>query len=248
MLNEINRNSWVNFKFTPSKKPNWVCPNCGVCSLRFEDEWFKRKPNSVTAKENPKYFRNFPEKAKYQFTGFLNCENPSCRENVAVVGISGNFPEFSKRHTTYFIPKFFYPPLQIFPISEKCPKELEEHIRRSFSHYFNDPAAAANALRTAIEFIISEQGIAKFCEKGKLKSLHSRLEEFGRERPELSDFLIATKWVGNAGSHIEGVDINKLLDGYEFLQHCINEIYDKVERESELRAKAKEIINSQRRT
>ena len=77
-------------------------------------------------------------------------------------------------------------------------------------------------------------------------SLHSRIQIFGKQNPELQPFLIAAKWIGNAGSHVGEIDKNGLLDGYELLYHCIDELYEKSERMKNLSAKAKEINDTRK--
>ena len=168
-------------------------------------------------------------------------------------GGSGNQVRFGNGQRLirrFFSPLFFYPTLNIFPISNHCPEEISNQIRKSFSHYFSDQSAAANALRTALEYILNDLNIEtnKINRKGEnvdLK-LHARIEIFGKQNPDLQPFLIAAKWIGNAGSHVGEINKDGILDGYELLFHCLDEIYEKPEKIKTLGAKAKEINDTRK--
>ena len=58
---------------------------------------------------------------------------------------------------------------------------------------------------------MNDRGIVKTkaSKKGKRQklTLHERINYFGRKYPDLKTILIATKWIGNAGSHVG--DISK---------------------------------------
>ncbi|GEM_PF-687306 len=250
----IHRENWTIDKITSKSRPNWNCPSCVRGHLSFEDNWFVRVPNSSTRrKANRMYYYNFPEEEMFHFTGFLTCNNSKCREKVAVIGKSGNQVRFGNGQRLirkFFIPFNFFPTLNIFPLSDQCPENISKQIKKSFSHFFNDQSAAANSLRIALEYLLNDLNIDKSTvnKKGKKVelSLHSRIQIFGKQNPELQPFLIAAKWIGNAGSHVGEIDKNGLLDGYELLYHCIDELYEKSERMKNLSAKAKEINDTRK--
>mgnify|MGYP003113117405 CR=1 FL=1 len=254
MAEEIYRENWKIDKITSRNRPNWNCPSCISGHLSLEGNWFSREPNSSTKKKsNRMYYNNFPEEEKFHFTGFLTCNNSKCREKVAVIGESGNLVRFGNKQREirrFFIPLYFYPTLNIFPISSQCPQNISDQIKKSFSHYFNDQSASANALRTSLEFVINDLGIDKAKVNKKSKkvdlTLHARIEIFGKQNPELKPFLTAAKWIGNAGSHIGDIDKDGLLDGYELIYHCIDELYEKPEKLKKLSAKAKEINDTRK--
>ena len=145
---------------------------------------------------------------------------------------------------------FFIHTLNIFPISEHCPENISKQVKKSFSHYFNDQSAAANALRTALEYILNDLNIetSRINKKGKKidLTLHARIEVFGKQNPELQPFLTAAKWIGNAGSHVGEIEKDGLLDGYELIHHCIDELYEKPEKMKKLGEKAKQINDTRK--
>lgn len=254
MAETIHRENWTIEKITSKNRPNWNCPTCISGHLSFEDNWFVRESNSSSKRKgNRMYYDNFPNEEKFHFTGFLTCNNSKCREKVAAIGESGNQVRFGNGQwliRRFFNPLFFYPALNIFPISNFCPEEISNQIKKSFSHYFNDQSAAANALRTALEYMLNDLNIERSkinkTDKKVELTLHARIEIFGKQNPELQPFLTAAKWIGNAGSHVAEIDKNGLLDGYELLHHCIDELYEKSEKRKSLSAKAKEINDSRK--
>lgn len=254
MAEAIHRENWTKDKVTSKNRPNWNCPTCNSGHLSFEENWFVREPNSSTkGRGNRRYYNNFPNEEKFHFTGFLTCNNSDCREKVATIGESGNIVKYGNGQRIirrFFVPSFFYPTLNVFPISEHCPDNISKQVKKSFSHYFNDQSAAANALRTALEYILNDLNIetCKINKKGKEidLTLHARIEVFGKQNPELQPFLTAAKWIGNAGSHVGEIDKDGLLDGYELIHHCISELYERTEKMKKLGEKAKQINDTRK--
>ena len=244
-----NKSRWLLDKISKETPPNWLCPTCGIGELTFNKDWVKRDRNSSTKQEHPDYISQFPEEQVEHFAGILICSNRNCLESVATLGLVTYEPEYEEyegRIGEYRVyhPKFFFPELKLFQISKSCPPVISAQVNKSFSHFFNDSSACANAIRTALELIMDDREVAKsYLSSGRRKSytLHKRIEIFGIGRPELQAFLTAAKWIGNAGSHIGEISKEALFDGYELLEHCIDELYDKKERIKELTVKAKEI-------
>ena len=244
-----NRKNWLVEKVTKHNRPVWPCPTCGLGTLEFKSNWATSKLSAETQKEHPAYLsQNRDENISH--SGFLICSNVQCGENIAIIGESSYIRIYNPIHeipeeVKYYKPRYFYPSLCLFPIPKSCPTEISEQIKLSFSHYFSDKSAAANALRTTLELILNNQKISRIIitpsRKRKNLTLHARIDIFGNTNPELKSFLFASKWIGNAGSHVGEISKNDLLDGYELIQHCIDELYEKPVRMKELSSKAKSI-------
>ena len=228
-----NRKRWKVDRITKVSKPNWLCPTCGIGELLFGEKWARREKNSFTKMEDADYFSQVPDDQVEHFAAIIECSNPDCKEAVSFCGWVEYVREDDWSDKTYRIyhPKFFYPALAIFKVSSNCPAPIKKQIEKSFSHYFNDSSACANSIRTALEQIMDEQGVPKTFINKKHKrenyTLHKRIEEFGKTNSELKPFLLAAKWTGNAGSHVADISKDSLLDGYELLEHCIYELYEK---------------------
>ena len=181
---------------------------------------------------------------------FLICSNGKCKEKTAVVG-QGEFyatsshnpvgPQYRLDRYKVYFPKYFEPALNIFIVPSSCPQDIKLQIEKSFTHFFNDLNACANAVRTSLELIMDQQGVEKISKNGNPINLGIRIKDFNLKNPIVKPFIEAVKWIGNAGSHVSGVVKNDVLDGYELLQFVISELYEKEEIYNRLTIKANAI-------
>ena len=255
-MSEINREIWNVDSFSTKKPhPPWQCPICNQGTLHGDKNTLKIEQSQDTIKASKSY--NYPKQgeATFRFAGFMVCNNLRCNEKIGIVGKGVLYTSYfdrpasiqvkAPRYSVYF-PKYFEPALNIFQISDYCPPQIKNQIEKSFSHFFNDLNASANAIRTSLELIMDEQGISNKNEIGSQIYLGPRIEKFNDLNPELKPFIEAAKWIGNAGSHVEDLDKNDLLDGYDLLQFVIHELYEKKARFNKLSLKATEINTSKK--
>jgi len=59
-------------------------------------------------------------------------------------------------------------------------------------------------------------------------------------KPDIADFLLAIKWIGNTGSHTGKLERIDVLEAYELLELSLNKLYD--DTEIKLSKISKEII------
>jgi len=123
------------------------------------------------------------------------------------------------------------PPPAFFPIPFNCPTEVVREVGRAFALFWCDTQAAANALRTAVEFLLDDRDVPRERETAEGRTTYLRLAErlaqFKQAEPELGEILEALKWLGNYGSHGSKVPIQKrdLFDGFECTSTVIDELY-----------------------
>ncbi|MCK4630547.1 MAG: DUF4145 domain-containing protein [Bacteroidales bacterium] len=254
-MSRINNKIWLVESFSwKNPHPAWVCPICNTGTLKGDKKTIQIEQSQDTLKARRSHNYQADGEAAFRFAGFMVCGNGHCKEKIAIAGngklyaAANDVPvsiHYKGERYSVFYPRYFEPPLNIFPIYDSCPIKIQEQIKVSFTHYFNDLSASANSIRTALELIMDDQRVnkTKTSKKGeRIKlTLHARISYFGQKYPDLKPFLIATKWIGNAGSHVGDVSKEDLLDGYDLLQHCIEELYDKPVRLKELSTKAKSI-------
>ncbi|AVR45432.1 hypothetical protein C7S20_09200 [Christiangramia fulva] len=65
--------------------------------------------------------------------------------------------------------------------------------------------------------------------KRKPISLHKRILIF--DNKELTDLLIAIKWIGNTGSHLGDLETIDILEAYKLLEFALNRLYANPEKE-----------------
>lgn len=247
----IDREFWLG-SFSKEHIPNWNCPRCSKGILRpveksfqYEETADSHESNRALQEEVEKYFEeNFPssksqttaisEFSEYRFSIILKCNNPACLECVVSCGFGQVIEDYDTNRGDYadflvFIPEYFYPAINIFSVSEKCPTEVTNNIKSSFKLFFADPSASANYVRKAVDAILTDKKIKRFAMNNKGKkvtiNLHNRIVEFEKSNPDIAKKLLAIKWLGNEGSHTDKMTKNDVLDTYEILEEIIDDLY-----------------------
>ncbi|MPR33649.1 DUF4145 domain-containing protein [Cytophagaceae bacterium SJW1-29] len=170
------------------------------------------------------------------FSGVLNCK--SCHEFVAISG-TGTIEDFEyydqftgeydRERFEIFTPAFFYPPLPIFKIPEKCPPLIKDEIILSFALFWVDLSSCANKIRTAIEILLTQEKVKRSVIKNKKRrrlNLHDRIVEYQKKNSQIAEYLLAIKWIGNTGSHVGTLSQTDILDAYELLDFSLRKLYD----------------------
>ena len=207
--------------------PPLPCPRCGSV-LNIDS-------NSLvirTSKYNIDLFAYIGEEdIESKFSVWMECGSSKCGEVVTVSGECKN----QLFHTGIrgvemahdFHPRVIIPSPPIIPISDEVPKDIQEHLHRSFTLFWTDNEACANRLRVALELVLKAWGFPREDEHGKPVNLHQRIEKwqalYGRGTLGMS--LMALKWLGNAGSHEEGISRDRILDAYEIFASALKRLF-----------------------
>ncbi|HAH1334149.1 TPA: DUF4145 domain-containing protein [Escherichia coli] len=220
--------------FTEHECPSWACPSCGNATLKIKSGTFHYNETLESVQyrtSNDQYWD--PECISYVFSSLLVCESSRCKEVVACSGVGGVHQEWDGRdldHINLFSAKYFAPALKPFNIPSECPVSVQKALCESFSLYLNNPAAAANALRTSIENLLTELGVPARLpnKKGELYrlTLNARLEILPSDFQKHLEALTAIRWLGNAGSHnADAVSTNDIGSAYEVVEYLLSDIY-----------------------
>src|SRR5699024_827070 len=152
----------------------------------------------------------------------LICNNTECKDKIAVVGrkkieskvlyeLDGTpYQDYSEA----YMPKYFHPTIIFFQIPENCPNKISLQVKKAFSSYWNDISSSANKIRKALELIMNERGVKK-------ARLHHRIKAFEKKEPEISESLMALKWVGNIGSHTGSIEKEDILKTFQVLHFSL---------------------------
>lgn len=237
-------------KFSDRHTPEWHCPACkrGQLALQPKSLIFQETLESL-AEQNYEGWE--PEWVSYVFSCMFVCSNAGCQEHVACSG-RGNLERadyqdedgWHEETTAYFTPLYFQPSLILMDIPDNCALDVSKHLHQSFELFFASPAAALNCARGAIEALLTDLGVPTI-EKNKSGgdkriNLHQRIELLPTAQQDVKDILLATKWLGNAGSHDgEAPVIDDVLDAYSLLEHALSEIY--INKRGALKALAKRV-------
>jgi hypothetical protein len=250
-------------KLDLKKFPRLPCPTCEDGILRIVKETLSQK--------HPSYIKKLPtdiqeyqdEEGKvhrhvsyWDIEGtsseifiasfFLECDRESCQEIVTTCGetkldgyydVSDNEPYFVE--SEYYFPKFFYPTVRLFNYPIETPENVKIELIKAFSLYWSNPSACANSLRKTVERIVD------FLEGKSKAKLHDRIDNLNSSNAELKHFLMATKWIGNDGSHDEvELEHYDVIVGFKFIEKCLLELFKS--KGKDLNSIAKEINHSKK--
>ena len=245
----MNRDIWSKINFNHNNPKSYPCPSCNIGILDLNGILTKITPSGKEMK-----YHNYPYGIEHVFSGILQCKNNDCKELVTISGQCLKNIAYGKelpdgqlvedRFSDYF-PKYFYPNLRLFKLSDKIPSNVSEQINFSFSNYFDDLSSCVNRIRNSIELILDDLKAPKWKKTNtgkihKFKVLHQRIEHYGKRNKNIANHLLALKIIGNEGSHVGNVGIEDILDAYEILEQLIEFAYiKKTKRIAEI---AKEII------
>ncbi len=235
----MNLTIWTKRHFTKNSKVVWPCPNCGNSSLEIvKDKLFDYQTAESTKMREEEDFWE-AEWIRLVFSGILECNN--CSEFVAFTGIgnpeqNGYYDhELDDYHVEYeevFTPTFFQPSLKIFELPKNCPDNVKKEILDSFRLFWTDLPACANKIRTSLEILMTEEKVKRFeivKNKRKLISLHKRILNY--KNKELTELLLAIKWIGNTGSHLGDLETIDVLEAYKLLEFSLTKLFDNKEKE-----------------
>ncbi len=122
--------------------------------------------------------------------------------------------------------RFAVPSIHLMTFPAACPESVKGDVASASKVMFAVPSAAANRLRTAIETLLTEQGVAQVGLKGKPLSTHARIELLRASSPDAAVALEAVKWIGNSGSHDSEATIDDFMNGADLLSHALRLLYD----------------------
>jgi hypothetical protein len=222
--------------FTLSSPPNWRCARCGGGPLRFSAKEFQFRDNAATIQSAREIWFE-PDMAVQRFAGFAQCPNSSCADCVLVSGYTRNDLEpdmdpgqYGEVLVCYMWPTQVVPSPPLFDIPAGCPEGIADAIRRAFDLYWTDASAASNAIRVAIEDLMTHFKVPRTStSKGKRMpiALHHRIDHhFRTAHPDEADTLLAIKWIGNAGSHQPGpLDRSAVEDALDLLDHVLHDLF-----------------------
>jgi hypothetical protein len=169
-----------------AKWPSWTCPTCQNGDLKAVDASL-RKVETGPSKQAHAHEAWDPDWVTKRYILLFERTNQECGEVVTCSGdvsveednFYGADGELKRKWLDRFTPKYFHPPLLFFRIEAECPEEVAQHLTRAFALAWSDTASAVNAMRTALEAILSERGVARTVVNAKRKRvpipLHHRL-------------------------------------------------------------------------
>jgi hypothetical protein len=233
----VNRDFW-RLEFTAFSA--WLCPACQSGNLAIDADTLKVVETGPSKREH-EIDAWEPEWIIERFVGLLACQNAECGQLVAIGGrtrheLYQDYETGDQALLQFFEPAFINPAPPIFPIPKECPEVVTKELTNAFGLYWSDRGSSANRLRAATEALLTHRRVPRTKINKHRKrvriSLHDRIEIFKNKDSQSSEYLIAIKWLGNAGSHygLDELSGDDLLDGFELFEHVVERVYQSPER------------------
>lgn len=216
--------------------PSIECPVCqsGVLAIPKKSDKPTEDNVPVEYQWDPNSYED-PMDIEGVFAVHLRCTNGSC---AAVIAVSGDMfvdpnqnydtQDYSSQYATFFRVRNFYPPVLVAEFTNDVPDEVVKQLRRVGALVWMDAPAAMTAVRSAVEALMTAQGISATTQKGGFRNLDDRLDEFALTHPKMSKLLRAAKWVGNQGTHTHAASDatpKDVLDMVEYVEIALEALY-----------------------
>jgi Domain of unknown function (DUF4145) len=207
--------------FSPQSMPAWRCPHCVDGALApVEDSLnFSATAASQEARDDPDWG---PEWDVDRF--FMKMKCVKCNDPVLCVGTTQSIKEHDDEYGWVFsgalVPTYFEPYVPVILIPSKCPDSVSTEVLNASSLIWCSPSSSGNKIRAAVERLMDVQGVANS------SVLHNRIQAFASTNQDVSDKLLAIKWIGNTGSHSDDLELEDVLNAFELLEYCLEELYE----------------------
>lgn len=214
--------------------PKWPCPNCQGGELVAAKQPAYDQPTGDTA-----IYMDVPDREaewiKRRVLIDFSCTH--CRETMLLVGEATEIEsEYFDKETGAEVkfcvesiyPKYLYPAIPLISVPINAPDTVHAALHQAAQLYWPSLSACANAVRKAVECLMTAQGFGPEDVNGKFRMLSRRIGAFTAEQPRFGRLLDAIRALGNAASHeIEPKNLDTLLlDTLEIVEYVIAEIYD----------------------
>jgi Domain of unknown function (DUF4145) len=220
--------------FSDAPHFQYLCPKCSVGFLVPDQDTFKAT--------EPAYSKNAhaddafdADWITYRFTVTCICTKPTCGEIAFVTGTgsvdqryTGDEGQFE--YYDHFSIKSFFPSPQLCHVPTDTPDAVGKLLGKSFSLYWVDTGAAANALRASLEALLDGLKIPSHEKNNKgdtvRMNLHRRLALWSATDKDHAELCLALKEVGNLGSHGDAVNPKYYFGSLEIYSHVLKELFE----------------------
>jgi hypothetical protein len=224
----VNRAKWRE-EYLTTDFASWPCLLCGgKVRLRPETVVKEELAESKEAHESDAWD---PDWIRGRFTAWMACND--CGDPCACAGryevVEFSFDE--ENGTTYvhqFRPDWFTDPPGLINIPDRIPDPVATELAKAFHVFWCDNEACANHIRSSVERLLDALRVRRFTLRKRKRvriQLHHRIDEYKKQNAHLGAALEAVKWIGNAGTHSATLDRADLFDGFDLIEHVLEELY-----------------------
>ena len=218
----VDRSLWAD-KFK-NELPHWPCPTCDKGHFAPLDGKFlvEETGPSKTAHDHDAWEPDWIEK---RVSGLLECSMPACKELATISGsVAVDYYQIGYNEyvdSSIFKIQFISPAPIPIAIPTGTPEPIADALRTASALIWPSAESAANQIRQAVECLMDAAKISAKDDSGKRIYLHNRILEFEKTDQENGQVLLATKWLGNSGSHAGGISRDDVLDAFDMIEFVL---------------------------
>lgn len=228
----VKRELWKE-SITKAYVPSWHCPACDGGYLRQKPGslHFEETSESVKAREDEAWD---PDWIEYRFSCLLMCNNERCKEPVVVAGqgrieMVQTSAEGDSAYVEFFYPEYMSPSPPLVPIPKEYPDAVVSELKKAFVAAWGDFPSAGNHIRSAVERLLDylKEPKSKLGRSGKRERLplHTRIVNIASRDKQLSESLLAVKWLGNVGSHSDDLTREDIFDALDIVDVILDDLF-----------------------
>lgn len=129
----------------------------------------------------------------------------------------------------FFYPHYVNPSPPLITLFKDYPESVVAELKKAFISSWNDFPSAGNHIRSAVERLLDylKEPKTKLGKSGKRERLplHTRIDSLATRDKELSDALLAVKWLGNAGSHSDDLLREDIFDALDIIDLNLDDLF-----------------------
>lgn len=226
----VDRTLWESH-LTRFHAPRWLCPRCGKGHLVLHPESVFFRPSGdgyARLDEDPE---DRGRDLQLRFSATLQCDYRACQEVAAVAGRGEEKETYELGHRELYVvlfPQFISPSPCLFQIPTATPAAIAELIKSAFVLSWGDYEACLNRIRICLEMLLDAVRIPRSALKAGRRNpltLHRRIELAQAKVLSTKPFLMAAKYLGNAGSHSGGLTRGEVFDAFDLLEAIVTALY-----------------------
>lgn len=227
-------------QFEKDEFPGLPCPACETGKVKLQPTTFEiKEPKfSVEARDHDDWG---PDWITERWSARLVCDEKKCREVVLVAGDTDQVETYIEDDayqgwgmTHVLTLRTVFPPPPMFVLPASVDMKVARQMRLAFQLYWIDLGTCVSRLRTGLERMLDEQGIAtealnKSGKKMVPLNLNNRIDLFEKQTKGngTSELLHALRHIGNLGTHGGGLSEDDVFNSMDVIEDVLLGVYEK---------------------
>jgi len=220
--------------------PRFRCTSCHAGHFVVEIDSLRSNQTSQSLKEYG--FHGEPEYIQSRFVAIAVCDNPECKEPLAISGSSKlhavpmDYDEIVLYQDSHgplcnyvddFTITYLSASVELIRVPIDIEDKLQELLDHAFLSFWSESHTCANKIRHVLEYLLVEK--LKVSVQGSFTSVGKLIKKFLEDdsKSPLSKHFEALRVLGNSGSHITDNKIERpeLMKAFKVLESLLAEIY-----------------------